>query len=42
MEGGFRTALVDALTKEDKEACEAFEEEDNNRELYSLVNKFTK
>ena len=34
MEGGFRTALVDALTKEVKEACEAVEEEDNIIELY--------
>ena len=30
------TVLVDALAKEVKEACEAVEEEDSDRELYSL------
>ena len=42
MEGGFRTALVDALTKEVKEACEAVEEEDNIRELYQPVESIDK
>ena len=36
------TVLVDALTKEVKEACEAVEEEDNTREHYSLVESIDK
>ena len=36
MEGGFSTTLVDALTKEVKEACEAIED-DNTSKLYLLV-----
>ena len=36
------TVLVDALTKEVKEACEALEEEDNSIELYSLVESIDK
>ena len=42
MEGGFSTTLVDALTKEVKEACEAIEEEDNTSELYLLVESIDK
>ena len=41
MEGGFSTTLVDALTKEVKEACEAIEE-DNTSELYLLVESIDK
>ena len=42
MKGGFSTTLVDALTKEVKEACEAIEEEDNTSELYLLVESIDK
>ena len=36
------TVLVDALTKEIIEACKAAAEEDNTRELYSLVESIDK
>ena len=36
------TVLVDALTKETIEACKASAEEDNTRELYSLVESIDK
>ena len=36
------TVLVDSLTKEVKEACEAIEEEDNTSELYLLVESIDK
>ena len=42
MEGGFSTTLLDALTKEVKEACEAIEEEDKTSELYLLVESIDK